>query len=468
MKFAYKLALLVVMLLSVALGVVGSLTLLANFNASLTSLATQNAEQHLVERFSLENDLASKRGGITAITTEMLSEHGEQITGYVGSSNRWLALYSPDGTLAYSNLPQRLAQLITDDIFEQAGNGYVLRKTEDAQVMLIASVIEAGNGNVYMVSVYNITKVFQERNRQMRQMLVINAGVLVVAAMLAVLLSRGLTRPLRKLNLASRKIAGGDYATRSNVQTRDEIGELSANFNKMAQAVQVHMDNLNLSVKQREDFVSAFTHEVKTPMTAILGYSDLLRSQQTEEETRQRAAQFIYREARRLEGLSQKLLMLMGLSSQAVQLLPVSLSAVFLDAARSMQPALAGCELALHRCDGIYVLADHDLIVDLLRNLMLNAVKAAPSDNLVRLDWLHTDNGVCISVSDSGCGIPPEELRRIVEPFYMVDKSRARKQGGSGVGLALAQKIATLHNTELTFKSAVGQGTTVSFVLQLA
>ena len=119
----------------------------------------------------------------------------------------------------------------------------------------------------------------------------------------------------------------------------------------------------------------------------------------------------------------------------------------------------------LPRSDAV-VLAQPELLCDMLYNLIQNARKATPADGKVEVLLDETPTRLTIRVQDTGCGIPPQELARITEPFYMVDKSRAREQGGSGMGLALCARIAALHGTTLQFASVPSQGTTVSFCLQ--
>ena len=121
----------------------------------------------------------------------------------------------------------------------------------------------------------------------------------------------------------------------------------------------------------------------------------------------------------------------------------------------------------LPRSDAV-VLAQPELLCDMLYNLIQNARKATPADGKVEVLLDETPTRLTIRVQDTGCGIPPQELARITEPFYMVDKSRAREQGGSGMGLALCARIAALHGTTLQFASVPSQGTTVSFCLQKA
>ena len=203
----------------------------------------------------------------------------------------------------------------------------------------------------------------------------------------------------------------------------------------MADALQAELDSRALAVRQREDFISALSHELKTPMTSILGYAQLLRTEGADPELRERAAGYIAHEARRLESLSRKLLDLMQVTRGTVTLGPVPLSAL-LTALRRALPQNS-LPLAVRAPEAPCTLrGDADLLCDLLLNLVTNAVRAAPKDGCVHLDVTATADRVQFAVWDTGRGIPPRDLPRLTEPFYMVDKSRARAGGGSGVGLA--------------------------------
>ena len=112
------------------------------------------------------------------------------------------------------------------------------------------------------------------------------------------------------------------------------------------------------------------------------------------------------------------------------------------------------------------VLAERSLLGDLVRNLVLNAANAGPKDGAVHLGCHRQGDGWELTVTDTGCGMAAQELPRITEPFYMVDKSRARRVGGSGLGLSLCAEIARLHGSALTFESSPGRGTTVRLYLK--
>ena len=191
-------------------------------------------------------------------------------------------------------------------------------------------------------------------------------------------------------------------------------------------------------------------------------YADLLRGGTLDAERRRTAAEALYHESARLESLSQQLLALNGLQTDGVVLRPVRVAAAFADAVRSLPDVVLDCDAPAEAV----VLADRVLLADLVRNLALNAWHAGPQDGAVHLRC--TDAGECwrLTVQDTGCGIPAEALPHLTEPFYRVDKARARANGGSGVGLALCAQIAEAFGTQMTFASRVGEGTTVTILLQ--
>ena len=333
-----------------------------------------------------------------------------------------------------------------------------------------AEVETVGNPPVTLLTGHDVTSVFAARDRALLRFWEMELVVLVCAGAMIALLSRWLTKPLARLTQASESIAGGAYGERTGLSGGDEIGVLSRSFDAMAAAVQEKVDALELSVRQREDFMSAFTHELKTPMTAVIGYADTLRSMQCEPEQQQRAANYIFSEARRVEALSEKLLQLLGLREQAPALEPLELERVFARAREALGPSVAPVEPVFQPAPGVRVRGDADLLVDLLYNLVQNAARARPKDGRVSIGW-HTaaeGQGVDVTVRDTGCGIPAAALARVTEPFYMVDKSRARAGGGSGMGLALCEKIAALHGGRLQIESVEGEGTAVTVRLPAA
>lgn len=164
----------------------------------------------------------------------------------------------------------------------------------------------------------------------------------------------------------------------------------------------------------------------------------------------------------RIERLSQKLMQLIVLRrADELELKAESVTAVLEEAASACAEQLKARGQRISIACGVdTLLMEHDLLLDLIINLVDNASKASPSGALIEL--IAEDNR--ITVRDHGIGIPNEELDKLTEPFYMVDKSRSRRAGGAGIGLALCKEIATLHNAKLAFESEPGVGTSASIV----
>lgn len=288
------------------------------------------------------------------------------------------------------------------------------------------------------------------------------AGVLIGAGCIALIMRRS-TRPLTSLAKTARQIAGGDYSMRADVHTGDEIGALAGDFNLMAEAVEARIAELTETAERQRLFIGGVTHEFKTPLTALLLHSRMLRRANMMEEERDNSLAHIESQCAWLERLVQTLLKLITLE-QAILVENVSVAALFEWVRQSTQQALADKGVALiMRCDADTLPMNADLMQSLLINLVDNAAKAYDADAQNKTVTLSCYGNV-LEVKDYGRGIPKESMERIFEPFYMVDKSRSKKAGGSGLGLALVKQIADAHGARLEVESTLGSGTAVRVV----
>lgn len=278
----------------------------------------------------------------------------------------------------------------------------------------------------------------------------------VVSLILFIILNRML-RPLQRLNEGAKQIARGQYDERVAVEQTDEIGELSGNFNVMAEAVQSRIQKLKEIEQKRTLFMGNLTHELKTPMTAISGYAKTLLTVKLPEEDREEALSYIYQESCRLERLSKKMMHLLLLEEDdPIRLTEVSAERLFHDAEEACSQSLmeAGIHLECHSAGEIY-LVDVDLMTEVLINLIDNARKASSRGDRIIL----TARKNVIEVQDFGRGIPEEEQEKILEPFYRIDKSRSRENGGAGLGLAITAMILKRHHCSIRMESRIGEGT---------
>ena len=295
-------------------------------------------------------------------------------------------------------------------------------------------------------------------------MLALAAGVGLVSLVAA----RAILRPLGRLSAATRSMAAGELSQRVRVTSGDELGELSQDFNAMAERLERQVDELIDAARREKDFTASFAHEIKTPLTSILGYADLLLSRPATPDQVRDSAGYIFREGKRLEALSGKLIELIVLDRRDFPLRPTAMRAFLKRVGNALRPALEGAGIRFAvEAEEAPIPMEPDLMETVCLNLLDNARKATPEGGSVTLTGrTEGEGGYLIQVSDTGRGIPADELGRITEPFYMVDKSRARAQGGAGLGLALCRRVVELHGGTLEFDSAPGEGTTARIHLK--
>lgn len=344
-----------------------------------------------------------------------------------------------------------------------------LHSEEDGYVLQTASTWNSLGDTWHMDTVWDVTPLFQLRHIRFRN-LQMAMGILLVLGLLTMgWVARSVNRPIRKLTLEARRITETGAPSQSIKMRRGELGALEDSFHAMVATMEDKMHALEQTARQKEDFVGSFAHELKTPLTSMIGYADMLRSQQLEPEKAFRAANYIFTEGRRLEALSLKLLELTILRHQDFSFKWVSTTWLIEGIQGFLTPAMEQYGLAFtSQVEEASIYIDADLIKTLLMNLIDNARKASEPGKNIQIIGEKTEDGYRITIADHGRGIPQKELSRITEAFYMVDKSRARAMNGAGLGLALCQQIAQVHKSSLHFTSQEGQGTQVSLVLQMA
>lgn len=322
------------------------------------------------------------------------------------------------------------------------------------------------------ITFYWLTDVTYVRNRlHILALAMIGITLAITAIMSAILfcVMRKAFVPLHELAVSAKSIADGDYESRIQIRKQDEIGTLAENFNQMVEAVWQRTRSLEESEQKKTLFMGSLTHELKTPMTAISGYAETLLMAKLEPEEEEAALQYIYTECGRLERLSQKMMHLLELD-QSAEWMPEehSVRELFEAAKNSCDPVLQKRNIRLQMEEhGERFIMDLDLMTDAIINLIDNAAKASEDGSEIFLKAGADENGhVYILTEDFGCGIPEEEQKKILEPFYMVDKSRSRKYGGAGLGLALTKRILERHHMQLGIESEVGQGTRITIRLQ--
>lgn len=341
--------------------------------------------------------------------------------------------------------------------------GYSIIQKRGEQYILIAGTrVPAAGSNFSLLLVQDISGFYRDMREQIYFGLLIWAGASLGAVILIFLLTKGMLRPLRELQKAAQDISGGELGRRADVRTKDEIGIMAKAFNSMAEQIENQVTELSGMSERRRQMLGSLTHELKTPMTSIIGYSDTLLHVNLKKEQQERALWHIRDECGRLERLSSKLMSLMGLyDNESIIMEDSSMEELFERVARLEEHHLKQRNIRLAvSCDMGNKRVDRDLFESLLINLIDNGAKASSEGGTIFL----TGSQNKITVEDKGCGIPEGEIARVTEAFYMVDKARSRKAGGCGLGLALCSEIAKLHGAALHIESRLGEGTRVSVI----
>ena len=305
---------------------------------------------------------------------------------------------------------------------------------------------------------------------------------LIVSIALAVIITRSVTQPLRHVAQAAQRIAKGDYNQPVPVEGSLEVKEVAENFNQMAQKVRD-------SQQVQRDLLANVTHELKTPLTSIQGFAQAIKDgAASEPEAVRKSATIIYDEAARMGRMVAELLELARIESGQVVMRreAVRLDQVLRSIAEKMAPRAQQSSVTLNAeiPDGLpSITGDGDRLAQVFGNLVDNALKHTPAGGKVTVTarllsgssvmkkgkpW---PGGLEISVADTGAGIPQEDLSRIFERFYQVDKSRARaRSGGSslGLGLSIVKEIVIAHGGSIHAESVVGLGTRFVIVLPIA
>ncbi|MDO8969537.1 MAG: HAMP domain-containing sensor histidine kinase, partial [Saprospiraceae bacterium] len=297
------------------------------------------------------------------------------------------------------------------------------------------------------------------------------AGLAAFAAggIASLLLSRRLMAPVKSMMQASQRIAEGDYSKRVptsaglSASNQDELDQLAHSFNRMAEK----LEQIEL---MRRQLIADVSHELRTPLTAIKGSMEGLIDGVLPAD--HSTYQSVYREADRLQRLVEDLQELSRVESGGIELTlkPVNLRVLIKNAVQRMRPTFDEKKVELE--SDIQeklprVKADEDRLLQVIINLLSNALQFTPKKGSVKITAAKIKNDLVVSIADNGMGIKPQDMEHIFERFYRADKSRSRQEGGgSGIGLTIAQSLVRAHGGRIWVESK-GEGKGSNFYFSL-
>ena len=325
------------------------------------------------------------------------------------------------------------------------------------QDFLLLSASVAFAEQAYTLSLArDITETLDDIDALGLKCIVAGLAVILIAALLVLLFVRRALKPISELESGASEIADGHYESRIIVKGGDEIATVAEQFNRMAAAISDKIATLHETAQRQQTFINDLSHELKTPVASIMARSETLLGREITEEDRNHSLERIYHQCAWLERLSGKLTTLVMLQGK-IEKKPENVATLLASVEETVSESLEASGITLYiDCRMESLVMDFDLMRSALVNLIDNARKASESGTVINLRAYEN----IIEVNDQGKGIPPHEIARIAEPFYMVDRSRSKKSGGSGLGLTLVKRIAEAHGTKLQISSTIGAGTT--------
>nr|WP_255807304.1 HAMP domain-containing sensor histidine kinase [Cohnella mopanensis] len=368
-------------------------------------------------------------------------------------------MFDQDGNLLHHVDPDEVSRLhIGSEVLQKVLNGGVYQHIGEHKHPLLAGLPFEVDGNRYALFIAPEIEDIPFASI-IRTTLIL---VLLIGSLIILLAARYLVRPLQLLTKATRQMAKGIFDIQVRIKSKDEIGQLANSFNLMAH-------ELGTLEANRKQFVSDVSHEIQSPLTSIKGFTQAIRYKKMDEATKLEMLAIIEEEADRLSRLSSNLLQLSSLEQEHLKL---SITVFRLD--HQLRQVIVASEPQWNAknqeiefdANEITIHADEDKLYQLWTNLLGNAIKFTPEGGLIRITADQSSMDVRVSITDSGSGISEEEMEHIFKPFYKIDKSRDRSEGGSGIGLSIVKRIVELHDGEIGVTSRNGQlkGTMITII----
>ncbi len=471
MKFRYKVMIINFMFLSVGLGVVCFLMLNKNYQLAFendirvaideNNLIQSSVEYELLQIMNSEKEYKLK---------DALNNIGKQIsTGQLTQNSLYCIKLNDEYVFEGDKDIQ-----VDENLFDKIAVGdkkYIVKKKEDKVYVYVTSASIVEDDYIYVITRKNISAIYDILEEELKYFRIAIIVLVLVASFAIIFVAKCLTRPLEKLNIATDKIAKGEYDIDIELEpkNRDEVQDLAEKFNNMAKVIMDRIEKLNEMVRSREQFVADFTHEIKTPMTSIIGYADTLRSVDMDREEEIEALSYIFSEAKRLEKLSHNLINLIYVNQKEISLTNVDMESIVNTSIRIIMPTFEKSEVLLEKnIKSEKLKLNYDLFVTAIVNVLDNARKASNKGQKVVITGKRMKGEYLLDITDMGIGISEEDCKKICDEFYMVDKSRAREDGGAGIGMSLVKAIVRANCARLKIDSVLGKGTSVKIYISVS
>lgn len=382
------------------------------------------------------------------------------VSDYYKEKDIYLAYYKDKQLIYSSDEKIKLKNMQLLDVMDDKYNTIVEKSGDDYYSFLAIKINDKEN----LVYIRDLNYVYNERANMVRLCIFIVVFFILFISIIAYIISKTLTKPLLTLKKEMVKLSNGNYNV-SLKEGKDEIGLLLHEFNNMSKELAKSNAKLLEQINSKQLFIDNLSHEMNTPLTSISGYSDLLINAVLTDKQRQKYLKYIKEETNRINEMYKKLLVISYKENNNIDIVKINCDDMFSEIERELKSKLKEKKIKLDIDNQLPFLEGDKVLISLaISNLVRNAIDASLENSQVIIKTYQKEHKKYIVVTDMGRGIAKEQIAKIVEPFYRIDKARSRKNGGAGLGLSIVTRVMQLHRGQLKIISEIGKGS--SFILE--
>ena len=420
-------------------------------------------------RFIADNeDAAVKMSELMGAFSGELGIDGDTRNYYVldGVTAEILASGNQDSSASIDVTPNILTAILGEHAYSE--------NSRSSYMDVAIPVTGYESGAKFVIYIIDNKQTVQDQNAQVF-VLILRAVLIgfIISIAVSLIVSKTLLSPIQGMTVAAAAMADGDFSRKIGVDSEDEIGILAKTFNNMASQIETMLEELKRAEILRREFVANVSHELRTPLTSIRTYAETMSDDnELPPETEEEFLHVIIKESDRMTKIVQDLLELSrfdsGNSKLNIELFSIEQSirdvyaAIALDAKKRDHTLNLELEWRIPMIRG-----DRARIEQVFMNIITNALKYTPDGGTINIICRNREREISITIEDTGIGIPHDDLARVFDRFYRVDKARTRESGGTGLGLSIAKEIISMHGGDIQIDSTQGIGTSVTVVLPI-
>ncbi|NME84356.1 HAMP domain-containing sensor histidine kinase [Clostridium sp. SM-530-WT-3G] len=462
MKLKNKLLLYFCALFFVTINIYGIILMESNFNIILENTINNSLSEYSVIYANIKSNENAKN--IFFEDKDILKIKSDFYFKNNSDSNVILEFRNLDKDLVYSTSDKYTNKIWNDDIYNINGTmtNYLVYKKGNDKVLLINNNIDVNNNTYYFTYINNLDNLYKDKLKEYSILIKLNIIGGIFLLVIIYFISDDITKPIYSLISSMNEVINGNYNKKLKYKSNIyEINEISNNFSLMNTEIQNKIQELQESNNEKQRFINNLTHEIRTPLTSIIGYSDLMLKKRVEDfKLIFRAFENINREGKRILSLASNLITLITLDEKSLNLSNFSALEMIEEVKSSMDMKIKDFDIhIIIEGKDFEIYSDRELVFILITNFVDNSIKAVMGSNVKEIKIIL--NSRQIIIKDTGIGISKDELTKIFEPFYMTNKSRNKSIDGFGLGLSICRQIVKLLNIKFNINSEVNIGTEI-------